>query len=166
MRLRNHYVRSLDRGLAEFSNDFGMEAVYFTFGPASRLDTRSGDRRSELTAALERFALPVVFAPRGEAGAQALHREFIEVEGDEALFAIVEIPGASGAFNVGTGEKFDAHVSALIFIRGDYVFLLGTQDNMGDVAYPSPDADSFAGEVNSSRAAVTAFYATCLFPEH
>ena len=128
--VRDHYEPTLDRGLAEFFDDWGMQAVYFTNGTLSGLPTRSTDRAADLAAAKARFALPNVLAPRGPEGAQVLHERVVSMGGDEALFLIVDIPGSSGAFNAMTGEHFPAKVASLVFIRGDYVFVLTHQNKL------------------------------------
>jgi len=159
--VRDFYDPKVDRGMAEFFDDWGMQAAYFTNGTNSLLPTRSEDRASDLAAAKARFALPNVLAPRGSKGAQVLHEQVIPVGGEPALFLIVDIPGSSGAFNATTGKHFSAKVAALIFIRADYVFVLTLQSNMGDVELAKPGSQLPVADFTNG---ITKFYQTCSFP--
>jgi hypothetical protein len=158
-RVRESYSEALDRGLAEFFDDFGMTGIYFARGSASALATRSGDRATELAAAEALFVLPNVLSPRGPEGAQVSNEQLVSVGGDEALAALVEIPGASGAFDVSTGKRLSATVGTLIFIRGDYVFAITNQNNMWD-ADPKSDA-----ELAAYTKGLIELYESCAFPE-
>jgi hypothetical protein len=88
----------------------------------------------------------IFLARTGEA--QVLHNESVSVDNEEMLFAIVNISGASGAWNMGTGDVFDAKVGALLFVRGEHVFLLSTQNSMMDSQY-GPGEDSTSADLAS-----------------
>jgi hypothetical protein len=148
------YIENLDRGFVEFANDMGLTGVYFSPGFTSGLDIQSRDRKAELEKSLTTFWMTSIFLARtGEA--QILHNESVSVDNEEMLFAIVNISGASGAWNMGTGEVFDAKVGALLFVRGEHVFLLSTQNNMTDSQYErgedSTSADLASITENSMR---------------
>ncbi len=134
LRANERYIENLDRGLVEFADDMGLTGVYFSPGSTSGLDIRSRDRKAELDKSLTTFWMTSIYLSR-TGKAQILHKEFVSVDNEEMLFAIVNVSGASGAWNMGTGEVFDAKVGALLFVRGEHVFLLSTQNNMTDSQY-------------------------------
>lgn len=134
--LREGYNETLDRGLVEISDNFGMTAVYFTHGPSSGLPTLSGDRKADLEVSITNYAMANVFVPR-TGQAQVLQKEFVTLGGEQVLFAMVNIRRGSGARNMLTNEVFDAKVGALLFIRGEHVFVLSIQNNIRDSGYKS-----------------------------
>lgn len=147
LRPSESYVEKFDRGFVEFANAEGLTGVYFSPGSSSGLNIRSRDRMAELEKSLSTFWMVSIYLPQtGEA--QILHKEIVSVDNEEMLFAIINVSGASGSRNLRTDELFDAKVGALLFVRGEHVFLLGTQSNYRDARF-EPGEDTTSADLAS-----------------
>ena len=161
--IREHYEEDAKRGFVEFPTDLGMTVVYYWPIPSSAppqhgLDQAS--RRELLQDSLENVLIQGIFLPTSPDN-KILHREFVAVGEEEMLFTVVLVPGASGAWNVATGEKFDAKVGSYLFVRDEYVFALRVQNNLRDFA-PSSQAD-LESIVSDYKRLLADFYSSMRF---
>lgn len=139
--VRDIYAAGIDRGLLEETNQFGLEAVYYTSLAGLGISRPSGadENRAALTKGWTNFAMPNIFAAASPK-AEVVHQEFIVDEGKEVLLAIVRLPELSGAFDVMTRKKFDAYPAVLLMIDGGYVVVLRNQFNLEDATTKDPRA--------------------------
>jgi hypothetical protein len=100
----------------------------------------ANEHRTALTRAWTHFAMPNIFTAASP-NAEVVHQEFVVDWGKEALFALVRLPGLSGAFDASTGRKFDAHPAVLLLIDGGYVVVLRSQFNLEDASGKDPKDD-------------------------
>jgi len=132
--IRDAYFAETDRGFLEVSSDLGLHGLYYSaLAPlAISAPTNAAQRRVALGDVLTRFVLANVF-DSGTSAAELEYQEFVPDGDAEALLAVVRLPGASGAFELGTNRHFDAHVIALVLIDNGYAVVLRTQSNLADV---------------------------------
>lgn len=134
--VREHYVKDTQQGFVEFPTDFGMTTVYY-WRVSSNVTQEQGldqaARSKFLEDSLENVLMRGIFLPTSP-DSEIVHSEFVSGAQGEMLFALVLVPGASGAWNVATGEKFDAKVGTYLFVRNNYLFGLRVQYNIRDFA--------------------------------
>ena len=128
-----------DQGLAEFYDDSALTGIYFAPASVSGISATSGDRTSQLATAMDRFVVPTVLAPRGERGAIVQRKEAVSLGGEPALAALVDVPGASGAFDPATGQRFTSRVGTILFVRGAHVFAITDQNSFWDLDAKTKD---------------------------
>jgi hypothetical protein len=133
-RVNDLFVRELDRGFLEEADEFGLQGIYYSSLQHAGISPPSSaeERRAALNRGLANFAMLIVFAA-GSTQAEVVQQEFVVEQGKDMLFALVRVPGLSGAFDARTGKKFDAFPAILILVEGGYLVILRIQSNIVDV---------------------------------
>ncbi len=119
-----------DGGVA-FHDDLGnLKSIFYLHISPETLNTQNDiiKQRAILVSFLDDFAMPNLFKSVSP-GANILHREHINVEDYNAYFAIVEIPGGSTMFDVRANKEFDTKRGLLIFVNGEFMYMLSSGEN-------------------------------------
>lgn len=159
-RIRDSYFPPADKGFVENANVFGLNGVYYiNYLKASAQPPENDPEkvRKLLSATLHSFVMKEIFNPVTK-DSKIIHQKFINFEEKEFLFAIVNLPERSGAFDMITRKRFDAKVGILMFEKKDYVIIIRAQNNFNDSILLNESISSMAnGFISTTKKVYNSF---------
>ncbi len=114
-------------GRVSFYDDFGrISGVWYRRIPSDLIYSEDRGERDLRYGLLHYSAMPYLFYPVSK-DSKILSEETVSVDGQDMLFAVVNIPEGSNLFDVKVRKHLDSTRGLLIFVKNGFVYMLGKQ---------------------------------------